>query len=166
MGPQNKRSCSSIIFSHIYEGGGGGGGGFRFGCKRWYTMYMEIMDLSCVNTGIYIKMMFLHHACMEISVRIDTCMQWICTYMHKCFKFMQSSKLYVIMTTNWFRREFVPGSLYAEADHFLQPKVIGPDQLLQRIVIRINYCVTGFGTSTSVVAISVAILPQLLILQT
>ena len=43
--------------------------------------------------------------------------------------------IYIIIKTNLNRREFVPGSLFAEADHFLQPKVIRPDQLLQLKVI-------------------------------
>ena len=58
----------------------------------------------------------------------------------------------ICIKTNLNRREFVPGSLFAEADHFLQPKVIRPDQLLQlklsksdpagSLFTRINFCVT------------------------
>ena len=52
-------------------------------------------------------------------------------------------KYNIIIKTNLNRREFVPGSLFAEADHFLQPKVIRPDQLLQLKVIRPDQFLPG-----------------------
>ena len=87
------------------------------------------------------------HACVPLSVRIDIrngyrseqqLVKWSPVDQH-----IAKICIYIIIKTNLNRREFVPGSLFAEADHFLQPKVIRPDQLLQLKVIRPDQFLPG-----------------------
>ena len=108
-------------------------------------MYMDLAVLcSCIGR----KGMFFH-ACMRAVIRQDRYAMDLSLYRseQQLVKWSQLDQHIAKISNNYQknlnRREFVPGSLFAEADHFLQPKVIRPDQLLQLKVIRPDHFLPG-----------------------
>ena len=96
---------------------------------------------------LYIKMTFLHHACMHANIGQDRyCVQWICIYIQKCKELYAIIKLYVIMTTNWYRRKFVPRfvprSLFAAKGDLVGSIIATKGDPAGSLFTRINYCVT------------------------